>query len=189
MAKQRFPSSGSGTFSDNLVGNQSTAGNGFTQQNFSEEGTPVQRDTRKFTTSDFSKPITLDDLNTPENIETIKTLFDQSLKIKFNTEKGSKDLFGSAFLRAKVAVENIANTFPGSLKVNKKTSSAQTVDTAYDIQYNGQFDTTTFKIPTNAITNPLGIEYTKKGLTSFNENYDSDRNFSKEFTKYVVFYN
>ena len=132
MANIRFPSNGSGTFSDGLVGNQNTSDNGFTQQNFSTEGTPVIRDSRNFTTSEFSKPISLDDLNTPENLDKIKTLFDQSLKIKFNTKKGGKDLFGSAFLRAKVAVENIAKTFPASIRVFKTTNTAQTVDTAYN---------------------------------------------------------
>lgn len=188
MAKKRFPSNGSGTFSDNLVGFQQTTGNSFTQNNFSTEGTPVQRDTKNFTTSDFSKPISLDDLSTPESIQEVKQMFDQSLKIKFNTEKGSRDLFGSAFLRARVAVENIANNFPGSLYVNKTTSTAQTVTTAYDITYNGQFDTTTLIIPTDAIRNPFGVEYTKKGNTTFDENVDPDRNFATSFKKYVLFY-
>lgn len=188
MAKKRFPSNGSGTFSDNLVGNQKTSDNAFTQSNFSTEGTPVQRDSRNFTTPDFSKPISLDDLNTEENIEKLNELFDQSLKIKFNTEKGSKDLFGSAFLRAKVAVGNIANKFPASLRVNSLTTDAKTVDTAYDVIYDGQFNVTKFKIPYNAIRNPFGIEYTKKGLSYVDSDVDEDRNFSKNYTKYVVFY-
>ena len=188
MANIRFPSNGSGTFSDGLVGGQNTEGNEFTQKNFSEEGTPVVRDTKSFTTSDFSKPISLSDLNTEENIQEINKLFDQSLKIKFNTEKGSKDLFGSAFLRAKVAVENIANTFPASLRVFKTTIDADTVDTAYDVVNDLQFNTTKFKIPLRAIRNPLGVEYSKVGLTVFPEQYDSDRNFAKSFKKYVLLF-
>ena len=188
MANIRFPSNGSGTFSDGLVGGQNTEGNDFTQKNFSEEGTPVVRDTKSFTTSDFSKPISLEDLNSEESIKEVSKLFDQSLKIKFNTEKGSKDLFGSAFLRAKVAVENIANTFPASLRVFKTTTDAQTVDTAYDVVNNLQFNTTTFKIPLRAIRNPLGIEYSNIGLKVFDGQYDSDRNFAKEFTKYVLLF-
>ena len=84
MANIRFPSNGSGTFSDGLVGGQNTEGNDFTQKNFSEEGTPVVRDTKSFTTSDFSKPISLEDLNSEESIKEVSKLFDQSLKIKFN---------------------------------------------------------------------------------------------------------
>jgi len=189
MAKKyRFPGNGEGTFSDGLVGNQSTSNNEFTQNNFSTEGTPIQRDTKTFTTEEFSKPISLEDLTSEVSLEKIKKSFDQSLKIKFNTEKGAKDLFGSSFLRAKVAVDNIGKSFPASLRVFKTTLSAQTVNTAYDITYDGKYDETTFYVTNSAIRNPLGIEYSKTGGKIFDESYDSDRNYSENYRKYVLVY-
>lgn len=189
MAKKyRFPGNGEGTFSDSLVGRQLTSGQEITQSNFSTDGTPIVRDSRKFTTSDFSKPISLDDLTSEENLTKVKELFDQSLKIKFNTEKGGKDLFGSALLRAKVSVGNIIEKFPASLRVYSKTTDAKTVDTAYSIVYDGQYDETTFMVSNGAIRNPLSVEYSKTGEKVFDEKFDSDRNFALNYRKYVVLY-
>ena len=62
MAKYTCPpqsDSGSGTFSDNLVGLQITDGGGLTQGNFAFTTSVVQKSNRDFDTGVFSEPITL----------------------------------------------------------------------------------------------------------------------------------
>jgi len=57
------PGSGSGTFSDNLVGLQIVDGGGLTQANFEFTTSIVEKVNRKFNVGAFSKPISLEDLD------------------------------------------------------------------------------------------------------------------------------
>src|SRR4051812_33466526 len=89
--------SGTNTFSDNLVGNQITTGSSqLTNTNFLFDSTIPEKDDRFFITDDFSKPITLDDLD-PIKIEEIKQKSNETL-IRFNKDKEDGShvaLFGS----------------------------------------------------------------------------------------------
>jgi hypothetical protein len=55
--------SGSGTFSDNLVGFQLVDGGGFTQGNFEFTENLTEKQNRTFNIGSFSDPINLDSLN------------------------------------------------------------------------------------------------------------------------------
>ena len=56
------PSSGAGTFSDNIVGFQVVDGGGLTQGNFAFTTSLTEKVNRTFSIGAFSKPITLDNL-------------------------------------------------------------------------------------------------------------------------------
>lgn len=63
------PASGSGTFSDNLVGFQLVDGGGFTQGNFEFTESLTEKQNRTFSIGSFSDPINLDTLNITSVLE------------------------------------------------------------------------------------------------------------------------
>lgn len=87
----------------------------------------------------------------------------------------------------KNAIVEISQKYPASLKLNVIGLFSPTVT---DYSYNTNKDTSEFKINLSNIENPFDVEYTITGLTvSDNENITPIRNFSKNYTDFVVYFN
>ncbi len=102
MATRRVPPSqaatGADTFSDSLVGFQITDGTSqFTNTNFTIDRSAPERDTRTFSTGQFSAFLTLDDLKEEKFNSDGQTTETKKKEVSFRTSKGNanKSLFGS----------------------------------------------------------------------------------------------
>ena len=74
------PPEGGGTFSDNLVGFQTTDGGGLTQGNFEFSTNVVEKVNRTFNTGVFANPVSLDDLNI-NSLEDAKKQFIENFRV------------------------------------------------------------------------------------------------------------
>jgi len=185
------PSSGSGTFSDNLVGNQITGGGGLTQGNFDFTTKVVESSKRNFITGVFSEPITLDELQILNTIE-LKEILSKELLVypNFDLSEVTKfTLFGSLKKRISVSITNILNYFPAGIQINNINPDLTISDTATDIVYNVDEDITTFKLDVNKFKNPFNIDYTinsARNISLRETNQSPLRDFSKYYFDYVA---
>ena len=160
--RRKVPSSavnGAETFSDSLVGRQITDGTSqLSNTNFALDTVITQRDTKIFKTSPFSDFLTLDDLkieNPTGESNTTKSSSKKELKFKGDKNNASKSLFGSLKERIYVSVKNIIENFPAGLLLDKSSFVSVSGFTAYDINYDINLNTTTFKFETNMLYNPF----------------------------------
>jgi len=154
--------SGSGTFSDNLVGLQITEGGGLTQANFTFTNTVVEKSNRNFEVGVFSQPISLETLGFENSVQA-KNVFNNNFKLYPNFDETDVTNFvgyGSLSKRFEAAVTNIINYFPAGLNVSKYKPDFSTGSTATGITYNGNENETAFTIPIDSIRNPFSINFT-----------------------------
>jgi len=119
--KYTFPqqkASGSGSFSDNLVGLQLVTGGGLTQGNFEFTTSVTEKSNRDFNTGVFSEPISLDTLGF-SNVNEAKIVFENNFNVYPNfdlSEITNFTLYGSMVKRISASISKIINYYPASLE-------------------------------------------------------------------------
>jgi len=194
MAKYTCPpqsDSGSGTFSDNLVGLQITDGGGLTQGNFAFSTSVVQKVNRTFDTGVFSEPITLSSLSVT-NTGQSQNIYDKNFRIYPNFDQTNVLNFvnyGSLSKRFEAAVTNIINFFPAGLEVSKYRQNFTTGNTATGITFTQNENITTFTIPIEIIRNPFGIDFSQNAqvnLESLSSPVSPYRNLKSRYRSYIL---
>lgn len=160
------PPNGTGTFSDDLVGNQWVNGSSqMSNGNFSSTNSSKSQSV-SFTLGGFSEPVTLDSMDI-DSLDAAKTQSSNSLEVFVNhdtSDLSNMVLYGSLKKRLSVATDNIINNFPAALHVdgvNVNNVSGNT--TAYNISYDTTTKRTTLKVPVNNLSNPFSVEFTTNG--------------------------
>lgn len=193
--KYKVPSqsaSGADTFSDNLVGFQITDGSSqMTGTNFAIDKIIPEKDSKKFKTSPFSDFLTLDNLKQETDAPTTLSQEEKDNLVKF---KGSKDdatksLFGSLKSRMLVSIKRIISKFPAALYVDANNQLSSEVNTALNITYDVNYNTTTFKIRKSKIYNPFDLTLSKPNSFYLPTSDNTYRDIFSSYTKYVVDYN
>ena len=171
MAKKFYyppaPGNGSGTFSDNLVGLQSTQGSPqMTLGNFSITDSSGEKHDRDFSFGGFSGPITLEKLSNGDT-ELVQLNLNNSLLITFNYDNSDVSKFvsyGSLKERLRVSAQEIVNFFPAALYCDGINNIFNTTgDTVENITYDSVYDRTTLTISKYKISNPFNIEISTDG--------------------------
>jgi hypothetical protein len=197
MSNYTYPSqrpSGSGTFSDNLVGLQITDGGGLTQGNFKFTTTVVEKTNRNFSLGVFSEPISLETLGFQDTAQA-KSIFDNNFKLFPNFDETDVSNFvgyGSLSKRFEAAISNIINYFPASIDVSKYRPNFVTGATATGITYNGNENETKLIIPLETVRNPFSVNYTNTStqtIESLGFGVSKYRDMSKTFLSYVLVLN
>jgi hypothetical protein len=197
MAKQFYrypprPSSGAGTFSDNIVGLQLVDGGGLTQGNFEFTTSVVEKVNRNFNIGSFSDPISLDSLKI-NNILESKAILAKDFRVYPNfdiSEISRFTLYGSLSKRMSASVEKIIHFFPGALEVSSLKYDATTGYTAFDATYDSVEKTTTFYIDIEKISNPFNVDFSinaARNISLLDYEVSPLRNLTKEFLKYSLF--
>jgi hypothetical protein len=212
------PPNGTGTFSDNLVGNQFTNGSSqMSNGNFSTTNSSKSQSV-SFTLGGFSEPVTLDSMDIG-SIDVAKAQSSNNLDVFINydtSDLSNMVLYGSLKKRLSVAVDNVINSFPAALYVdgfNVNNVSGNT--TAYNISYDTTTKRTTLRVPVDHLDNPFSIEFTTNGelvvdgispeqvinnMSMFGNEASTSvkiaegkmpkiRNLTKEYEKYVLTFN
>jgi len=186
------PSSGQGTFSDNLVGFQLVTGGGLTQGNFEFTEGVSQKSNRSFSTGVFSEPISLDTLN-------ISSLSESFLLIQKNysvlpnldyTKVTNFSIYGPLTKRISSSIETIIYNFPAALEVSFYNLNFTTGNTGYNIVYDEADDLTSITIDCEKIRNPFGIDYSTNATINLqNKSLEISplRNFYTNFSKYSLY--
>lgn len=197
MSNYTYPSqrpSGSGTFSDNLVGLQITDGGGLTQGNFKFTTTVVEKTNRNYSVGVFSEPISLETLGFQDTTQA-KSIFDNNFKLFPNFDETDVSNFvgyGSLSKRFEAAISNIINYFPASIDVSKYRPNFVTGATATGITYNGNENETKLIIPLETVRNPFSVNYTNTStqtIESLGFSVSKYRDMSKTFLSYVLVLN
>jgi hypothetical protein len=184
---------GSGTFSDNLVGFQLVDGGGLTQGNFNFTESFSEKSNRTFNTGTFSDPISLDTMNM-ESLSHAKAIIEKNYSVYPNfdlTNVVNFTLYGSLTKRMSTSIQKILAFFPASLDINALSYNYSSGYTASNIIYNVSENKTTFDVNTNQINNPFDIDYSVNATRnlSLREIEVSDlRNFTVNYRKYIIYY-
>jgi hypothetical protein len=163
---RRIPSNGADFFGDKLVGNQFVDGTSqFTLGNFEIKSNVSQKDSRDFSLGNFSEPITLETLNI-QSSEEARILSSNRLEVFINYDRSKISnftLYGSLRERFKVSVQNVIKNFPAALvfKRVRDWSDYRSGNTATNISYNQNTDTTDLSLRLYNLYNPFSIEFTK----------------------------
>lgn len=187
MAKYRVPSSGGGTFSDNLVGNQFTDGSSImTLGTFTFDNVTPERDVKSFTTEPYSDFLTLDDVGDDTQSVTENATNTRRNTVRFNTNKSSADksLFGSLVERVGVSISNIIQTFPAGFMVDSDSPYGVNGYTAESITYNEFQNVTEFTVQYVMLYNPLEVKMKKPN--TFDVGNVTVRDFYANYQMYVV---
>jgi hypothetical protein len=197
MARKFFrypprPSSGAGTFSDNIVGLQLVDGGGLTLGNFDFTTGVTEKVNRNFSIGAFSDPINLDALKI-YNINESREITAKEFRVYPNfdlSEISTFNLYGSLSKRISTSVEKIINYFPASIEVFSLKSTFLTGYTAYNIIYDPLENATTFDIQVQDITNPFGIDFSvnaTRNLSMREMKVSQLRNLTVEYEKYSLY--
>lgn len=188
------PASGSGTFSDNLVGFQLVDGGGFTQGNFEFTESLTEKQNRTFSIGSFSDPINLDTLNITSVLES-REIQAKNFRVYPNfdlTQVTNFSLYGSLVKRISASITNIINYFPASLDSFEYSPGFIVRETANNISYNQIEDETTLQIPLDGLRNPFDIDFSinaTRNLELREVSVSPLRNFTREYTKYALYIN
>lgn len=186
--------SGTGTFSDELVGFQLVEGGGLTQGNFSFTTNITEKVNRQFSIGSFSAPITLDTLKISNDLES-RAITSKEFRVypNFDLSEITKfSLFGSLTKRISAAVEKIINYFPAALEVYNLNFNFTKTYTAVNSSFDPDENVTTFEIYADKLTNPFEIDYSENATRnlSLRENKVSElRNLTEQYLKYSLFIN
>lgn len=186
------PSSGAGTFSDNIVGFQLVQGGGLTQGNFDFTTGLQEKVNRNFNIGAFSDPISLDTLKI-YNINESREIVAKEFRVYPNfdlSEISTFNLYGSLSKRISTSVEKIVNYFPASIEVFNLKPNFTTGYTAYNIVYDPLENTTTFDILIQDIVNPFGIDFSvnaTRNLSMREMKVSPLRNLTVEYEKYSLY--
>ena len=193
MATRRVPPSqaatGADTFSDSLVGFQITDGTSqFTNTNFTIDRSAPERDTRTFSTGQFSEFLTLDDLKEEKFNSDGQTTETKKKEVSFRTSKSNanKSLFGSLKNRIGVSLTNIIQKFPAGVLIDKNSVTRSSDFTIESIVYDINLDTTQFNVDFGRLFNPFDILFVKPNSQVEPNTTNKVRNFYSSFTKYVL---
>ena len=186
------PSSGAGTFSDNIVGFQLVDGGGLTQGNFEFTTSIVEKVNRQFNIGAFSEPISLDSLNIGSVLES-KSIIAKDFRVYPNfdlSQVTNFSLYGSLSKRISTSIEKIINFFPGAIELYTLNYDLTTGNTATNSIYDITENTTTFDIEIIEIRNPFGIDFSvnaTRNLSLKEFEVSPLRNLTKEYLKYSLF--
>jgi len=199
MAKKFFrypprPSSGAGTFSDNIVGLQVVDGGGLTQGNFEFTQSVTERVTREFNIGAFSEPINLENLNL-NNLEQSRIIIAKEYGVYPNfdlSDVTNFTIYGSMAKRMEVSIKKILNYYPAALEVSYLDNSFTTGFTAYNIVYDDVQKTTTFTVNVAKLLNPFDIDYSTNATINI-QNREIEvsylRNLTQNYLRYSLFVN
>jgi hypothetical protein len=185
---------GSGTFSDDLVGFQLVLGGGLTQGNFEFTESITEKVNRTFTTGVFSDPINLQGLGI-DTVEQSKAIFENNFKVYPNFDLSqitNFTLYGSMVKRISASVENIINYYPAAIESTLYATDFTTGVTASNIVYDGIQDVTTFDLNIAKIRNPFGIDFTVNATRNLELReipVSQLRNMTVEYHKYSLYIN
>lgn len=184
------PGNGAATFSDNIVGLQITDGGGLTQTNFEFTTGIVEKVNRTFNIGSFSEPISLEDLDVNNLIQStilskqsrVYPQYDISQPLNFT-------MYGSFAKRLSVSVTKIINYFPASIDVLFTMTDFTTGETAVNISYNQVENETYLEVNLDRINNPFGIEYVTSASTIIENNeieVSKYRNLYDTYSDYAI---
>jgi hypothetical protein len=185
-------------FNPDLVGLQLTSGGGtplFTMGNFNITTNLDPKLNKNFVTSQFSDFVTLENLNL--TVEQTQVLLQNNAQVFLNLDKSKLSYyatFGSLTEFIRVGLENIIINWPASIyltPIKVFSDGTQTVvNTCEQFSYDLTTNTSTFRIPTNAITNRYNINYLINGDVSgtYNET-NTLRNLITDYASYAVLIN
>ena len=164
MAKYTCPpqsATGSGTFSDDLVGFQLVAGGGLTQGNFNFTTAVTEKVNRTFSVGVFSQPMSLDSMGVTD-INQAKAIVENNFKVYPNfdlTQVLNFTTYGSMVKRMSASITTIISYFPGGLESSFVGINYSTGTTAFDILYNSVTDETEFSLDVARIRNPFEVDF------------------------------
>ena len=188
------PSSGAGTFSDNLVGFQLVDGGGLTQGNFEFTTSIVEKVNRNFHIGAFSAPISLDTLNIGSVLES-RAIIAKEFRVYPNfdlSEVTRFSLYGSLSKRLSTSIQKIINYFPAAIEVYNINYDMSTGYTAINAVYDNVEDLTTFEVDIDKIRNPFGIDYSvnaTRNISLLDYNVTYLRNLTTYYKDYSVYIN
>jgi uncharacterized delta-60 repeat protein len=182
-------------YNPDLVGLQLTSDGGtplFTMGNFNITTNLDPKLNKNFITSQFSNFVSLENLDL--TVEQTQVLLQNNAEVFLNLDRSKLSYyatFGSMTEFIRVSLENIIINWPASIYLTPiKVFSDGTqvvVNTCEEFSHDIITDTSTFRIPTNAITNRYNINYLTKGDISgtFNET-NKLRNLIIDYASYAV---
>lgn len=185
-------------YNPDLVGLQLTSAGGtplFTMGNFNITTNLDPKLNKNFVTSQFSDFVSLEHLDL--TVEQTQVLLQNNAEVFLNLDRSKLSYyatFGSMTEFIRVALENIIINWPASIYLTPiKVFSDGTqvvVNTCEQFSYDDITDTSTFRVPTNAITNRYNINYLINGDVSgtFNET-NTLRNMITDYASYAVLLN
>ena len=185
---------GSGTFSDDLVGFQLVDGGGFTQGNFEFTEALTEKKNRDFNIGTFSDPINLDSLDIG-SVEESRLIQAKNFRVYPNfdlSQVTNFTLYGSLVKRISTSITNILNYFPAALDSTSIGPTFNKRKTAINISYDSLEDETSLEIPLDGLRNPFDIEYSvnaTRNLEVREIQVSYLRNFTTQYTKYSLFLN
>jgi hypothetical protein len=186
--------SGSGTFSDNLVGLQLVNGGGLTQGNFEFSSSITEKSNRDFTTGVFSNPINLDGLGI-DDLNQSKAIFENNFKVYPNFDLSqitNFTMYGSMVKRISASIENIINNFPAAIESLTYGNDYVSGNTAVNIEYNQIADQTKLDLPLSRIKNPFDIDFSvnaTRNLSLREIQVSPLRNLTTGTTSYSIYIN
>lgn len=198
MTQKKFicpplPATGSGTFSDDLVGFQLVQGGGLTQGNFEFVSGTEEKQNRTFRIGAFSDPISLESMNI-QSVEESKLMVENNFKVYPNfdlSQISTFTLYGSLNKRLSVSIQTIISYFPAGLESTKMGLNFATGETAFNISYNSVQDETTFDLDLSRIRNPFEIDFTTnstRNLSLREIKVSPLRDLPVEYAKYSLYY-
>lgn len=177
-----------GDFAPNLVGLQFTDGVSlFTFGNFQITANVSSKLNKNFVLGgQWSDYYNLDNLNLTENESEIILSNDIFVKLNFNPFNISRYVyFGSFYEYTRVTLENIIQSWKGSLYLDPNFNTNTVNNTVLSFSHNIGDDTTTFLIPKSIVINNFQLEV--------DDNYDYTDippseiyNLSRDYRKYVI---
>jgi hypothetical protein len=198
MAVKKFAcppiaATGSGSFSDDLVGFQLVQGGGLTQGNFEFTVGVTEKTNREFYTGVFSDPVNLKSMGV-ESVAQSKLIFENNFKVYPNydlSEVTNFTLYGSMTKRISTSVTTIINYFPAALEMQFIGINYTTGTTASNVVFDSIENTTKFDLDLSRIRNPFGIDFTinsKRNLSLKEVQVSTLRDMTNEYKKYSLFY-
>lgn len=186
---------GKEVFGDKLVGYQFTEKDNikgdpiYTLGNFTITTNINAKKNNIFTLADSKRGYSALDLDS-NGIASLKSNLSSNVTAKVRFDKSNLEkyvTYSSLSERLRVALQEIAETFPASIHVIPYSINNPAVFDYFD-QNGGS--SATFKIRIQNIHNPYNIDFYKTGLTATVSEYlSSIRNFAKNYIKYDVYYN
>ncbi len=184
-------------FDPDLVGLQFAANGGtslFTAGNFNITTNLDPKLNKNFLNGNYTNFFTLDNLNLTleETQQLLKTNTNTYLNLD-TTKLKNYALFGSMTEYMRISLENIITNWPASLYLTTLVNIDgidSIVNTYENYIYDSLYETSTFKVNTNYISNPYQINYLTNGtiVDTFNETNDL-RNFAINYNSYVILIN
>jgi hypothetical protein len=152
---------------------------------------PSIRETKDYSNvlSVFSQPVTLQTLlqnNSIDVLSNISSTISNNLSLNFDKSNLSNYAFyGPLTERIRSAIENIINTWVGSLFIFNQTSDGNYYDTVLNYTYDSLKDEANFNVPTFLISNKFNLIYTNNSSDVFN--LQDPKNINYSYNNYVLY--